>query len=154
MSDIRVRQLRRCFLAFLWSIGAVISVLLIACGTSPSATEVERALTYGDPLIGTVYEVRNIRRLNGYERPEGYVVEVSAEIHILENPAEYFVRLSTADQTGRGALTALGLASGGLAKWGPVLAVTISTSRKGDVFQYSGAMTMIKSEQGWIKRPN
>jgi hypothetical protein len=114
---------------------------------------VERALAWGDPLIGKVYLIRNINRINGYERPEGYVVEFGAEIYLLEKPTEYFGRLAKEDQSGIGAITAAGLAAGGLAKWGLVTAAAIAAGTKGDVVPFSGSVTLIKSEQGWILRP-
>jgi len=134
--------------------GILAILSLFGCGLSPNNSEIERALSHGDPLIGKIYEIRNIRRINGYERPEGYVVEVSAELQILEKPTDYFARLSTADQTGAGALAAVGMATAGLGKWGLMTAATISASKKGDVIPFSGTITMIKSEQGWILRPD
>lgn len=136
-----------------WSIVLLATLLLSGCGFAPSDSEVERALARDDPLIGKVYLIRNIRRINGYERAEGYVVEFGAEIHLLEKPTEYFGRLAKEDQTGIGVLAALGLATGGLAKWGLVTAAAISAAEKGDVVPFSGSVTMIKSEQGWILRP-
>ena len=128
--------------------------LLSGCGSSPSNSELERALTRDDPLIDKVYQIRNIRRINGYERPEGYVVEFSAEISILANTAEYFGSLAQGDQTGAGAIAVFSLAGGGLAKWGLVTAAAISAAKKGDIVPISGTITMIKSEQGWIVRPD
>lgn len=136
-----------------WGIVLLAILFLSGCGFAPSDSEVERALTRGDPLIGKVYLIRNVHRINGYERPEGYVVEFGAEIYLLEQPAEYFGRLAKGDQTGIGVLAAVGLATGGLAKWGLVTAAAISAAEKGDVVSFSGSVTMIKSEQGWILRP-
>ena len=136
-----------------WGAVLLAIILLSGCGFTPSDSDVERALGRGDPLVGKIYLIRNIHRVNGYERPEGYVVEFGAEIHVLEKPTEYFGRLAKEDQTGVGALTALGLATGGLAKWGLVTTAAISTAKKGDVVPFSGSVTMIKSENGWILRP-
>ncbi|MFI4939586.1 MAG: hypothetical protein ACHP7O_04475 [Burkholderiales bacterium] len=147
-------QLRDRYSIVRWSIVLLAILLLSACGFSPSDSEIDRALTLGDPLIGKIYMVRNIHRINGYERPDGYVVEFSAEIYILERPAEYFSRLAKGDQTGIGALTAFGLAAGGLAKWGLVTAGAISAATQDDIVPFSGTITMIKSEQGWILRPD
>jgi hypothetical protein len=130
-----------------------IFLLLSGCGFSPSDSEVEQALVRGDPLVGKIYLIRNIHRINGYERSGGYVIEFSAEIYVLEKPAEYFGRLAKEDQTGLGVLTVAGLATGGLAKWGLVTAAAISTATKGDVVPFSGTITMIKSERGWIMMP-
>lgn len=129
------------------------ALLLSACGLSPSNSDVARALTQGDPLIGKVYQITNIRRSNGYERPDGYVVQFAAEIQVLENPADYFGGLTKRDQTGMGALAAVGLATGGLAKWGLATAANLSATKNGDVIPFSGTVILIKSEQGWILRP-
>lgn len=136
-----------------WSLAGFAAFALSGCGNTPSDSELASALTRGDLLIGKVYEIRNIRRLNGYERPEGYVIEFSADIQILETPEDYFGRLSRADQSGAGVVAAIGLAAGGLAKWGLTTAALISASKKGDVVPVSGTTTMIKSERGWIARP-
>lgn len=136
-----------------WGVVLVAILLHSGCGFAPSNSEVERALIRGDPLIDKVYLIRNVRRTNGYERPEGYVVEFGAEIHLLEPPAEYFGRLAKQGQSGIGVLTALGLATGGLAKWGLATAAAISAAKNGDVIPFTGSITMIKSEQGWILRP-
>lgn len=149
-----VIQLRDRYYFARWTIVLLSSFLLFGCGFSPSDSEVAQALNRGDPLIGKVYLIRNIHRINGYERPEGYVIEYSAEINLLENPAEYFGRLAKEDQTGIGALTAFGQATGGLARWGLVTGAAISAAKKGDVVPFSGTITMIKSERGWILRPD
>lgn len=133
---------------------ALLAFFLSGCAFSPSNSEIERALTRDDPLIDKVYQIRNIRRINGYERPEGYVVEFSAEISILANTSEYFGSLAKGDQTGAGAIAAFALAGGGLAKWGLLTAAAISAGKKGDVVPITGTITMIKSEQGWIARPD
>lgn len=137
-----------------WSIVLLTILLLSGCGFSPSDSEVERALTQGDPLIGKVYLIRNIRRINGYERPEGYVIEYGADVQMLTDPVKYFGSLSKADQSGIGALVALGQATDGLARWGLLTAAAISAAKKGDVIPFSGTLTMIKSERGWILRPD
>jgi hypothetical protein len=113
----------------------------------------ERALVGGDALIDKVYQIRNIHRNNGYEQSDGYVVEFAAEIQVLEKPAEYFARLAKSDQSGVGAIAALGLAAGGLSKWGLVTASTLAAANKGDIIPFSGSVMMIRSEQGWILRP-
>lgn len=137
-----------------WS-AACLLIALTGCGGKPSDTELVSALTSGDPLIGLVYEIRDIRRVNGYERPSGYVIEYSATLHILESPQEYFTRLR------QGGISAANLASvaesfemakGGLAKWGLKGAALISASKKGDDIPFSGSVNMIKSERGWIAR--
>jgi hypothetical protein len=130
-----------------------IAIVLAGCGLTPSDAEVERALTKGDALIGKAYQIANLRRLNGYQRNDGYVVEFSAEIHVLENPKEYLSRRSQNDKTGIGALAAIGLATEGLAKWGLVTSAELVASKKGDIIPFSGAMLLIKSEQGWIRTP-
>lgn len=127
--------------------------LLAGCGSSPSDAELGRALVRNDPLIGKVYQISNIHRSNGYEQSEGYIMEFVAEIHVLENPAEYLGRLAKADQGGAGAFAALGLAAGGLSRWGLVTTSALSAAKKGDVIPFSGSVTMIRSEQGWILRP-
>src|ERR1035437_6327099 len=99
-------------------------VLLIGCGSSPSDSELERALVRNDPLIGKVYQIRNIHRSNGYEQSGSYVVEFAAEINVLENPTEYLGRLAQSGQAGVGAFAAFGLAAGGLSRWGLVTAAT------------------------------
>lgn len=133
---------------------AVVVLGLIGCGGKPSDADLAAALTRDDPLVGKVYEIRDIRRINGYERPpDAYVIEFSADIHILENPQNYFGRLSQSGQSGAGVVAAFGLATGGLAKWGLTTAALISASKKGDVLPVSGTTTMIKSERGWILRP-
>lgn len=101
-----------------------------------------------------MYTIRNVRRINGYERADGYVVEFSAEIHLLKNPADYFGSLANVGRSGTGLLAAVGLASAGLAKWGVVTAAAISAAQKGDAVPFSGSVTLIKSEQGWILRPD
>ncbi len=136
-----------------WRVILLAFLLLSGCGSAPSGSEVERALAQGDPLIGKVYLIRNINRINGYERPDGYVVEFGAEIHLLEKPTEYFGRLAKEDKTGIGVLTAMGLAAGGLAKWGLRTAAAISAAEKGEVVPFLGSVTMIRSERGWILRP-
>lgn len=147
-------QLRDPYHVARWVKAFLAILLLSGCGFSPSESEIERALTRGDPLIGKVYQIRNIHRSNGYERSNGYVVEFEAEIHILENPTEYLGHLAKSDQTGVGAVAALGLATVGLTKWGLITAAALSTAKKGDVVPFSGSVIMIKSEQGWILRPD
>lgn len=136
-----------------WNFLLLVISLLAGCGLSPSDSELERALVHNDPLIGKVYQVRNIHRSNGYERSGVYVVEFVAEIHVLENPTEYLGRVATSDHVGVGAFAAFGLAAGGLSKWGLVTAAALSAAKKGDVVPFSGSVMMIKSEQGWILRP-
>lgn len=142
-----------CYHIHRWCSLLFVIFLLTGCGLSPSDSELERALVQNDPLIGKVYQVRNIHRNNGYERSNVYVVEFAAEIHVLENPTEYLGRLAQADRVGVGAFAAFGLAAGGLSKWGLVTAAALSAAKKGDVVPFSGSVTMIKSEQGWILRP-
>lgn len=133
---------------------AILAILFLSgCGLSPSNSELERALTHNDSLIGKVYEIRNVRRVNGYERPDGYVVEFKAEIYLLESPADYLDRLTRSGNAGIGALAAISLATSGVAKWGVVTATSLAAGKKGDVIPFSGTITMIKSERGWIQRP-
>jgi len=129
----------------------LVMLFLSGCGSSPSNSDLERALTQNDPLIGKVYQIRNVRRTNGYERPNGYVVEFTAEIYVLESPTDYLASLAQGDNAGMGALAAISVATAGVVKWGLVTAASLSASKKGDVIPFTGAITMIKSQQGWIQ---
>lgn len=137
------------------SVATVFLLALVGCGGKPSDADLAVALTRGDPLVGKIYEIRDIRRLNGYERPpDGYVIEFSANVHILEDPQDYFAALSQAGESGAGVVAAFGLATAGLAKWGLTTAALIAASKKGVDVPISGATVMIKSEQGWIVAPD
>jgi hypothetical protein len=133
---------------------ACLSMVLVAgCSLTPSDQDISRALMGNDPLNNRVYQMRNIQRINGYERPDGYVIEYSAELHIIENPMAYFQHLSSTDQSGLGALAALGMATQGLARWGLITSAVLSSAQPGQVVPVNGSLLMIKSEQGWIPKP-
>lgn len=138
-------------IAGLW--GVLLLIALAGCSSPPSDIELATALTNGDTLIGQVYEIRDIRRLNGYEQSDGYIVEYAAKLHILESPLEYFKLLTQSGNKVAGALSAYEIAAGGLSKWGLKGAAIISASKKGDDIPISGSVNMIKSERGWIARP-
>lgn len=137
-------------------VGLILSIVLVlsGCSLSPSNADLEQALVGNDPLVGKIYSIRNVRRVNGYEQSQGYVIEYTAEIYILESPTEYFGHLAKSDSTGVGAFAAFGLATAGLAKWGALTAAAIAAGKKGDVLPFSGTVTMIKSERGWILQPD
>ena len=136
-----------------FSLVALAILLLSACGSTPSDSDLARAVALDDPLIGQIYLIRNVRRINGYERHDGYVIEFQAEIHILNSPPEYLNSLTKGEQPGLGVLSAIALATTGLAKWGLVTSAAIFAAKRGDTIPFSGSITMIKSEKGWILRP-
>jgi len=132
-------------------------LLLLAfagCRNAPSDKEVADALSNGDTLVGQVYELRDIRRLNGYEQSDTYIVEYSAKLHILENPTEYVKHMTESrNNLVSGASSVFDIVLGGLSKWGLKGAAIISVSKKGDDIPVSGSVKMIKSERGWISQP-
>lgn len=127
--------------------------LLTACSLTPSDAELVRAITTNDTLNGRLYQIQNFHRTNGYETRAGYVVKFNCELYILEDSAEYFNRLTKSGNNPVGAIAAFGLAAEGIAKWGLFNAALLSTYKKGDIVPFSGSVTMIKSEQGWIPNP-
>lgn len=127
--------------------------LLTACSLAPSDAELVRAITTNDTLNGRLYQIQNFRRTNGYKTRTGYAVEFNCEIYILEDSADYFNRLTKSGNNPVGAIAAFGLAAEGIAKWGLFNAALLTTYKKGDNVPFSGSITMIKSEQGWIPNP-
>lgn len=127
--------------------------LLTACALSPSDDEVIQAITANDTLNGRLYKIQNFHRANGYKTRTGYKVEFNCEIYILEDPAEYFNKLTKSGDNPVGAIAALGLAAEGISRWGLLNAALLTTYKKGNVVPFSGSVTMIKSEQGWIANP-
>jgi hypothetical protein len=148
ISDVILQKKIYCLLALFVTVN-----FLTACVLSPSDADVIHAITANDTLNGRLYKIQNFRRANGYKTRTGYQVEFNCEIYILEDPAEYFNRLTKSGENPVGAIAALGLVTEGISKWGLLNAVLLSTYKKGDVMPFSGSIGMIKSEQGWIANP-
>ncbi len=138
---------------------AVVSILLFlsACSMTPSNSELTEALSNGDPLIGKVYVIKNLKRINGYEGTAGrYILEFSCDILIIESPGDYFDQLAKSPPESGNAIAkiaVLGLAIGAVAKWGLLTSAVLVSKQKGDVIPFHGRIEMMKSERGWIATP-
>jgi hypothetical protein len=141
----------------LWSALLFAVLLLSACSSSPSDAELAQALSGGDPLIGQVYVIKNLKRLNGYDNGSGrYIVEFSCDIILIESPADYLSRIgkrSTESASVIGTIASFGLAIGAAAKWGLLNSAVLVSKQKGDVVPFAGKIEMLKSEKGWIVNP-
>lgn len=133
------------------------ALLFSGCSTAPSDSDLARAISEGDPLVGQVYIFRNLRRLNGYEIGNGrYVVEFSCDLLMVESPAEHLSSLGkqAAETAGlMGGIASFSLAAGAAAKWGVLNSVVLVSKNKGDIVPFTGKIEMLKSERGWIAAP-
>jgi len=136
-----------------WFLVLFIVVNIFACSSAPSDQELIRAVTGNSPLSGHLYQIQNLNRINGYETPNGYTIQFSCQIFILEDPTEYFDKLTKSGSNPIGAIAAFSFVVEGITRWGMLNAALFSTAKKGDVLPFSGSISMIKSEQGWIQNP-
>ena len=135
----------------LWPILLFTVLSLSACSSAPSDAELAQALSGGDPLIGQVYVIKNLKRLNGYDNGTGrYIVEFSCDIVIIESPADYLSRLgkqATESASVIGTIASFGLAMGAATKWGLLNSAVLVSKQKGDVVPFTGKIEMLKSEK-------
>ncbi len=77
-------------------------------------------------------------------------MQYSGKLRIIEVPSAYLSRMATSDNNPLGALVA---AVSGVSQWGLLGAAKLTAHKKGDVVPFSGSVTLIKSERGWIAIP-